>query len=66
MFKVVIEKPEPQTVKLSRKNQVHVTIVSSSNEADENDANDKLLAYYLAEQNVTWAGQFKAAILLGP
>ena len=49
MFKVVIEKPEPQTVKLSRKNQVHVTIVSSSNEADENDANDKLLAYYLAE-----------------
>ena len=37
MFKVIIEKPEPQSVKLSRKNQVTITLCHSSSGADEND-----------------------------
>ena len=49
MFKVVIEKPDPSSVKLSRKNLVHVTICNNNAEAEEQDANAKLLEFYLRE-----------------
>lgn len=43
MFKVIIEKPEPTSVKLSRKNQVHITITEGGDNADDADVNDKLI-----------------------
>jgi len=38
MFKVVIESPSPSSVKLSRKNQAHITLTPATDgEADEQE-----------------------------
>lgn len=43
VFKVTIEKPDPASVKLSRKNQVTITLCHNSGEAQSQDQNDKLI-----------------------
>lgn len=66
MFRVVLEKPEPKLVKLSRKNVVLVTITHDKNHQEEADEKEKLIEFYMSQKNPTWSSQFKNAILLGP
>jgi len=47
IFKVKLEKPEPEGVKISKKNVCFVTIVKGDGAGGEDDANKKLLQYYL-------------------
>lgn len=47
MFKIVIEKPEPNIVKLSRKNIALVTI-SEAEEGHEEEDNTKLIQFFMA------------------
>ena len=66
IFKVKLEKPEPTEVKISKKNVCLVTIVKGNEEGMLGDESKKLLEFYLSQQEATWAGQFKNAVLLGP
>jgi len=66
MFKIRLEKPQPEGVKISKKNVCIVTIVKSDDAEGEIDADKKLLEYYLQQKEVTWAGQFRNAVMLGP
>jgi len=48
MFRVVLEKPEPKLVKLSRKNVVLVTITHDKNHQEEADEKEKLIEFYMS------------------
>ena len=56
MFKVRLEKPEPEGVKISKKNVCIVTIVESDDADEQIDTDKKLLEYYLSQKEVTWTG----------
>jgi hypothetical protein len=53
MFKVILEKPLPEAVKISKKNVCIVTIVKGEESGDE--SNQKLLEYYVAKQEKTFS-----------
>lgn len=64
-FKIILEKPEPEKVKLSRKNLCTVTILPD--EAEQKfEEQEKLLEYFLKESEPTWGQQFINATMLGP
>ena len=65
MFKIKIDKPKPDGVKISKKNVCFVTIVRSDEFEKEEEERQKLIAFYLAQQNPDWASQFKYACMLG-
>lgn len=48
MFKVKIEKPEPEGVKISKKNVCLVTISANEEFDQEEDEKRKILEYYLS------------------
>lgn len=65
MIKVAIERPEPQGVKLSRKNMAMITITPEE-VTDEAHEHTKLIEFFMSEQKPTWSAQFKKAVMLGP
>ena len=66
IFKVKLEKPEPQGVKISKKNVALITITKSEEAEQEMEDKNKLIEYFLSQREPTWLGQFKAAVMLGP
>ena len=60
-----MEKPEPEGVKLSKKNVCIITIDKSEEEGMGNE-HQKLLQYFLDQENPTWAMQMKKSVQLGP
>jgi len=66
MFKVIIEKAEPEGVKISKRNCAIVTIVSGGEEETHMMQEQKLLEYFLSTREPSWAQQFKNALMLGP
>lgn len=55
IFKIKIDKPKPEGVKVSRKNVCFVTIVRSDEFEKQEEERQKLIAFYLAQQNPDWA-----------
>lgn len=66
MFKIKINSPFPEEVKISSKNVCIVTIVRSEDEDKQVKDQQKILQYYLSQKEETIAGQFKKAVMLGP
>lgn len=66
MFKVKIEKAEPEAVKISKRNTCIVTIVQSNGNEAEAIQEEKLLQYFLESKSPSWGQQFKNAVMLGP
>ena len=66
MFKVIIEKSEPEGVKISKRNCAIVTIVSGGEEETQMMQEQKLLEYFLSTREPSWRQQFKNALMLGP
>lgn len=66
IFKVKLDKPEPNGVKISKKNVCLVTIVQGDEEDKFAASQRKLIQYYLELQDPTWGQLFKNACLLGP
>ena len=64
-FKVLLEKPEPEKVKLSRKSTCYITIKPDELQGNVEEAN-KLLEYFLKSDEPSWADQFVNATVLGP
>lgn len=64
-FKVRLEKPEPEGVKLSKKNVCIITIDKSEEEGMGNE-HQKLLQYFLDQENPTWGMQMLKSVQLGP
>ena len=60
-----MEKPEPEGVKLSKKNVCIITIDKSEEEGMGNE-HQKLLQYFLDQENPTWGMQMKKSVQLGP
>lgn len=66
IFKVKLDKPEPQGVKISKKNVCLVTLVRSNDEDKMAASQRKLIEFYLSMQDPSWPQLFKNAVLLGP
>jgi hypothetical protein len=58
MFKVKLENPFPEEVKISKKNVCLVTIVRSEDEEKFQSEKQKLLEYYMQQQDPSWTQQF--------
>lgn len=55
LIRVALERPEPNGVKLSRKNVALITVTPE----ERDDAGlEKLIWFYLNEKNPTWGSQF--------
>lgn len=54
MFKVIIEKSEPEGVKISKRNCAIVTIVSGGEEETQMMQEQKLLEYFLSTREPSW------------
>ena len=66
MFKLKLNSPQPEEVKISSKNICFVTIVKGEDDEKEIDDQQKILEFYLSQKEETWSGQFKKAVMLGP
>lgn len=66
MFKVKIDKAEPEEVKISKKNVCIVTVLQGQEEDKEAEEHEKLLNYFMATREASWSMQFKNAVMLGP
>lgn len=66
MFKIKLNSPFPEDVKISSKNVCIVTIVKGEDEEKEIDGQQKILQYYLSQKEETFGSQFKKAVMLGP
>lgn len=66
IFKVKLENPFPDEVKISKKNVCLVTIVKDDEEEKLEDDRQKLLEFYLSQKDPSWSQQFKNAVMLGP
>ena len=66
MFKVKIEKAEPEGVKVSKKNTCLVTILQNESEGSNAIAQENLLQYLIDNKEPSWSQQFKNAVMLGP
>ena len=64
MFKLVIEKAQPEGVKISKKNACIITIIQTGE--TENKEGEAMLQYFLQTKEPSWTQQFKNAALLGP
>lgn len=47
MFKIKLEKPEPDTVKISKKNVCIVTISPNEEGSNEQDEHQKMVEYFV-------------------
>lgn len=65
-FKVVLEKPEPQQVKISKKNCCTVELKNTSKNENNNNEHSKMINYFVSQQNPGWADSFKQAVMLCP
>ena len=66
IFKVKLDSPEPKGVKISKKNVCLVTIVRSEDLNKNEEAQKKLIEFFLNQRDPTWTQQFKNAVMLGP
>lgn len=66
VFKIVLEKADPDVVKISKKNVYMVTIVQSESLQKEQEQKSKLMGYFLESQNITYFQQFLEACKCGP
>lgn len=66
IFKVKLDKPEPNGVKISKKNVCLVTLARSEQDDKMAASQRKLIEFYLSMQDPSWSQQFKNAVLLGP
>ena len=66
MFRVTISDPQPSHVKLSRKNVCFVTLTSNKEAEQAQEAQVKMIEFFLNTKKPTWPSQFKNAIQLGP
>jgi solute carrier family 8 (sodium/calcium exchanger) len=66
MFKIKLEKAEPQGVKISKKNVCLVTIVQNEDAQRDQDDHAKLMDYFMQSQEKSWSTQMKDAVKLGP
>ena len=55
MFKIKLEKPEPNGVKISKKNVCLVTLTKNEEFDQEEEDKRKLIEFYLAQKDVTWS-----------
>jgi len=55
---VKLENPFPEEVKISKKNVCLVTIVRSEDEEKFQSEKQKLLEYYMQQQDPSWTQQF--------
>ena len=65
-FKVVLEKPEPSQVKISKKNCCTVELKNNQKDANAENEHTKMIDYFIQQKNPTWAQQFKTAVMLCP
>lgn len=65
-FKVVLEKPEPEAVKISKKNCCTVELKQTSKNTDALNEHTKMINYFISQKNPTWGDQFKQAVMLCP
>lgn len=54
IFKVRLDKPEPEGVKISKRNICLVTICSGDHHEKEDDDHAKLIEYFMNNQNPSW------------
>ena len=66
MFKVKITEAKPEGVRLSKKKTCVVTITPQAEANASEEYAERLLEYFLEQQDPTWASQFKTAVKLGP
>lgn len=66
MFKIVLEKAEPEKVKISKKNVCLVTIAMSETMQKEQEARVKMMGYFFETQEMTYKQQFLNAVKCGP
>lgn len=66
IFKVKIERAEPEGVKISKKNVCFVTIVQNDQMHKHEDEQLKLLQYFVESKEPSWSQQFMCALQLGP
>lgn len=62
---VVLEKPEPEQVKISKKNCCTVELINQGKE-DDNDEHTNMINYFVAQKEPTFASQFRNACMLCP
>lgn len=65
-FKVVLEKPEPEMVKISKKNTCIVELKNTASGQDTANEHQKMITYFLQQRNPTWGSQFMQACMLCP
>ena len=66
VFKVKLEEPSPEGVKVGANNLCFVTIVGSDEHAKDQEHREKMLNFYLEQQDPTWEMQFRNACVLSP
>ena len=55
IFKVKLDKPEPNGVKISKKNTCYVTLVRNEEEDKMAASQRKLIEFYLSMQDPSWS-----------
>jgi len=66
MFKVKLEKAEPEAIKISKKNICIVSISQSSEDVGGGESQAKLVDYFIKNKKPTFFQQFKTAVTLAP
>lgn len=65
-FKVVLEKPEPDAVKISKKNCCTVELKQTNKNVETLNEHTKMINYFVSQKNPGWGDQFKQAVMLCP
>lgn len=67
VFQVVLDRPMPEGVKISRFNTCYIEIVSNDDQLVEaTEIQQKWINYLMEQKEISWAQQFKLAVMLGP
>jgi hypothetical protein len=67
VFQVKIDRPSPAGVQINKQNICFVEIIPDDTELNkEMEAEYKMLNYLIESRNMSWAKQFKVALILGP
>jgi len=64
-FKIRLENPKPDNVKISKHNLCQVTILPAEKQSAVVE-HQKLVEYFLEQKDVTWGQQFIRAVTLSP
>ena len=64
-FKIILEKADPDSVKVSKRNLCFISILPDESEAVVMEQ-EKMLDFFFEKKDPTWASQFKNAIMLSP